>query len=160
MCDFRRIFQVGTPILALLIALCPVHGWSGEVIRIGVLPVLDTLPLIVAKEQKNFEKNGINLEIVNFQSDLERDAALQAGELDSYFGDLLNTFLLIGSGQKIKIVTTVFHTSAVSRMFGIVAAPGSGITDFSGLKGKQVAISSATVIEYLCDRFMQYKRCL
>ena len=39
-------------------------------------------------------------------------------------------------------------------MFGIAVAPGSGITDPAGIKGKDVAISSATVIEYLLDQLL------
>ena len=85
---------------------------------------------------------------------LERDAALQTGRLDGYFGDILNTILLIRTGQGLRIVTTVFHTHPDFRMFGIVAAPGAGLTSLADLAGKQVAISRATIIEYLLDRLL------
>jgi NitT/TauT family transport system substrate-binding protein len=127
-------------------------------VRFGVLPVVDTLPLIVAKDSGYFNAEGIDLEIISFQSALERDAALQAGKLDGYFGDILNSILLIQSGQKVKIITTVFHTHPEHRMFGIVTAPGSGITDIAGLQNKGVVISRATVIEYLLDRFLEKRK--
>ena len=39
-------------------------------------------------------------------------------------------------------------------MFGIVASPNSTTKKLSELKAKQVAISRATIIEYLLDRFL------
>lgn len=125
-----------------------------QTIRFGVLPVVDTLPLVVALDQQLFSQQGIDLKLIPFQSALERDAALQAGQIDGYFGDLLNTVLLIHSGQKIGIVTTAFNTHPDYRMFALVTAPDSSITNFEQLKGRAVAISSATVIEYLLDQFL------
>jgi NitT/TauT family transport system substrate-binding protein len=128
------------------------HG--KDLIRFGLLPVVDTLPLLVAQESGLFQQHDIELEVISFQSALERDAALQAGRLDGYFGDILNTILLIHAGQEIKIITTAFHTHPKYRMFGIVASPSSKITKMDQLKGKEVAISRATIIEYLLDTFL------
>jgi NitT/TauT family transport system substrate-binding protein len=125
-----------------------------DTLRFGVLPVVDTLPLLVGQEEGLFAREKIVLDLVPFQSALERDAALQAGKLGGYFGDILNTVLLIQIGQPLKIITTSFHTHPQFRMFGIVAAPKSTIDNLIGLKDKQVAISRATVIEYLLDRIL------
>ena len=130
---------------------------AGTTVRFGILPVVDTLPLWVGLEKGFFEKQGIDLKIIPFQSALERDAALQAGRLDGYFGDIVNTVLMARSGLDLGIITTVFHTHPKHRMFGIVSAPKSGIKRLSQLKGKQVAISSATIIEYLLDRILLSK---
>jgi len=141
-------------LLILLIMAFPAVSSSGEKLGFGILPVVDVLPLLVGQEKGLFEKEGIDLELISFQSALERDAALQAGRLDGYFGDILNTVLLVQSGEQLKIIATAFHTHPRCRMFGIAVAPGSGITDPAGIKGKDVAISSATVIEYLLDRLL------
>ncbi len=141
-------------LLILLILSFPAPASPGEKLGFGILPVVDVLPLLVGKENGLFEKQGIDLELISFQSALERDAALQAGRLDGCFGDILNTVLLIQSGEKLKIIATAFHTHPGCRMFGIAASAGSGITDFAGIRGKDVAISSATVIEYLLDRLL------
>jgi NitT/TauT family transport system substrate-binding protein len=140
--------------LILLIMAFPAISSSGEKLGFGILPVVDVLPLLVGQEKRLFEKQGINLDLIIFQSALERDAALQAGRLDGYFGDILNTVLLVQSGEQLKIIATAFHTHPQCRMFGIAVAPGSGITDPAGIKGKDVAISSATVIEYLLDQLL------
>ena len=131
----------------------PVLG--AERLRWGVLPVVDTLPLLVGEAQGFFQAQQIDLELVAFQSALERDAALQAGKLDGYFGDILNTVLLIQSGQRLRIITTAFHTQADDRMFGIAAGPQSRLATLRDLKGQTVAISRATIIEYLLERLLQ-----
>lgn len=140
--------------LIWLIMAFPAVSSPGEKLGVGILPVVDVLPLLVGREKGLFKKQGIDLELINFQSALERDAALQSGSLDGYFGDILNTILLVQSGEQLKIIATAFHTHPRCRMFGIAVAPGSGITDPAGIKGKEVAISSATVIEYLLDQLL------
>jgi NitT/TauT family transport system substrate-binding protein len=137
---------------AALMAPCAVS--AADRLRIGILPVVDTLPLQVGDVEGDFTAQGLAVELVVFQSALERDAALQAGELDGYFGDLLNTILLMRTGEHLRIVTTVFHTHPDYRMFGVVTAPGSPLVTAGELAGQAVAISRATIIEYLLDRLL------
>lgn len=138
--------------LILLLLFCaPV---AADELRIGALPVVDTLPLLVAEEEGLFKAEGLTVEIVPFQSALERDAALQAGRLDGYFGDLLNTLLLARAGVDLRILTISYHTCPDARMFGIATTPRLGIQDLDALQGRRVAISRATVIEYLLDQIL------
>ena len=125
-----------------------------EPLRLGILPVVDTLPLLVGETEGLFAEEDLRVELVTFQSALERDAAFQAGRLDGYFGDILSAVLMIRAGQPVRIVTTVFHTHPGHRMFGIVASPGSGLNTLAALQGREVAISRATIIEYLLDRLL------
>jgi NitT/TauT family transport system substrate-binding protein len=148
----KALLRFLSTLIILLAPLC--QAWA-QPLSLGILPVVDTLPLIVGQEEGLFKEAGIDLELVSFQSALERDAALQAGQLDGYFGDLLNSILLIQSGQDLRIVTTAYHTWPDQRMFGIVAAPGSDITTLAQLKGRAVAISRATVIEYLLEQMLK-----
>lgn len=120
----------------------------------GILPVIDTLPLLVGVENGFFQQEGIDLKLVSFSSALERDLALQSGKINGYFGDLLNTLLLINAGQDIRILTTVFHTNPQHRMFALLGSPRSGIAGVRQAAGEEVAISKASVIEYVLDRMM------
>lgn len=140
--------------LLLTLTLMPGIVNAADILRMGVLPVVDTLPLWVGLAEKMFEQQGITLKMISFESALERDASLQAGNLDGYFGDVLNTILLIRSGQKIKMITTAYHTQPDFRMFGIAVSPESGIKTLDKLQGKSIGISRATVIEYLLDRML------
>jgi NitT/TauT family transport system substrate-binding protein len=153
MCVLHR--HIPWLLFLLIAAIIGIAGVSfAETLRMGVLPVVDTLPLWVGIEEKEFERQGLDLKMVTFESALERDAALQAGSLDGYFGDVLNTVLLIRSGQKIRMITTAYHTHPDFRMFGIAVSPASPIRHASELPGQSVGISRATVIEYLLDQML------
>jgi NitT/TauT family transport system substrate-binding protein len=123
-------------------------------ISLGVLPVIDTLPLVVGVERGFFEEQGLAINLIEFSGALERDVALQSGRIDAYFGDLLNTLLLINSGQRLSLVTTVFRTDRNQRMFALLASPRSGITNLKQIGEAPVAISRASVAEYVLDRIM------
>lgn len=146
---------ISGPVFLLALFLFPSPPAAGGPVRLGLLPVVDTLPLIAAEEQGLFEEQGLEVELIYFQSAMERDVALQAGRLDGCFGDLLNTLLLAGAGAEVRIVATAFRTNSDHRMFGVVGAPGSGIRTYRDLEGKRVAISRATIIEYLLDRLLE-----
>lgn len=120
---------------------------TAETLRMGILPVLDTLPLQVAVNEGLFEERGLEVELVTFSSALERDTAMQAGRLDGYFGDLLNTFLLIKAGVPMKLATISYATVEGQRMFALLRAPGLEALDDI----PSVGLSKATVIEYLLD---------
>ncbi|MBN1932468.1 MAG: ABC transporter substrate-binding protein [Desulfobacterales bacterium] len=131
---------------------------EGPVLRLGILPVIDTLPLIVANEKELFAEEGIKVKILTFNSALERDAAIKGRALDGCFGDLLNTILLNASGEDLRVVTTAYHTSSDQRMFTLLSSPNSGITDISRVRDVPVAISKASIIEYFLDRIAEAEK--
>jgi NitT/TauT family transport system substrate-binding protein len=66
-------------------------------------------------------------------------------------GDILAAAFAVQNGLDVKI------TSITNGKYDILAAPNSGITDVSGLKGKKVALSKNTIIEYVVDRMLSQK---
>lgn len=130
-------------------------GDDGKVtLRIGVLPVIDTLPLYVGAENNIFSDKGVNVELVEFNSAMERDAAFTAGSIDGYFGDLVNT-LVIAKSTAVKVVTVDYHTLEDHRMFAILASPHSGITDLSQLNGSAIATSRASISEFFLGEMLR-----
>jgi NitT/TauT family transport system substrate-binding protein len=126
-------------------------------IRLGVLPVEDALPIFVAEQKGYFKKNKLDVEIVSFESALECDAALQAGKIDGFMGDILGAALLENGGFDVSIVTTVLGATPKEGRFAIVSAPGSGITKPEQLKNVPIGIASNTVIEYMVDKSLLAK---
>ncbi len=152
---FMRYVRLFLPFFLVLAALSATPAGSAEQptpVSLGVLPVIDTLPLVVAVEKGYFEERGLAVKLVRFSSAVERDVALQSGRIDAYFGDLLNTLLLINSGQRVSVVTTVFRTDPNHRMFALLASPKSGITDLKQIEGATTATSRASITEYVLDR--------
>jgi NitT/TauT family transport system substrate-binding protein len=148
-----KILAVGLAIVLVAtvtyVAITPKN--QNDKIRIGVLPVIDTLPLYAAEERGLFQQAGLNVELIQFNSALERDSAFVTGSIDGYFGDMVNTLLLKSTGQDVKVVTVDYHTNPECRMFGLVASPGNNITNINSTAGMTVATSSATVTEYVLD---------
>lgn len=114
-----------------------------QALKVGVLPDLDSLPILLAAKEGIFAEQGLAVELVSFRNPVERDAAFQAGRLDGIVADTLGAvFAVSGGGEGII-------TSVTTGRYGLAAAPGSGIASVKELAGKEIGISSSTVIEYV-----------
>jgi len=132
-------------LLAMILSVLTPPAWAGP-LRMGILPVLDTLPLQVADREGLFQDQGLDVELVPFASALERDTAMQSGRLDGYFGDLVATLLLIRSGVPMRIATVSWSSSPGQRMFAVMRAPKDAAAE-----PPTVGISRSTVMEFLLD---------
>lgn len=141
-------------VIGVLLSMVVVFGAVGcgsekqeelQKIVLGIMPSTDAFPYVIAQEQGFFEKNGVEVEIQEFTSAKDRDAAIQAGALDGMMMDLTGASLLKGNGVDIKV------TSLTQGDFIITAGKEAGITDLAGLKGKAVGLSQNTLIELITD---------
>jgi NitT/TauT family transport system substrate-binding protein len=123
-------------------------------VRIGTLPTEDSLPLWVAERDGLFEKAGLTVTIQNFQSAQERDAALTAGAIDAFMGDMVAAAALRMGGVPVKVVTIMLGATPAEGRFGIAAKPGSPIVSVEELAGKPIGTSSGTIQEYVVDSLM------
>ena len=53
----------------------------------GAMGSIDAVPLVIAQEKGYFEEEGLNVNLEIFTAAKDRDAALQAGELDGVLAD-------------------------------------------------------------------------
>ena len=130
---------------------------SSPVIQFGTLPVIQALPLFVAAEKGYFKEAGINVELVPFNSAMEKDVALSAGQISGYFGDMITPMVLTANGTLVKIVATYFNTKNEQRMFAILAAPKYPSKDLQAIAAAGIACSSNTMLEYLMVRLLEKK---
>lgn len=142
----------GVLAVLLLIALSSFAHAQPVKMRIGILPVLDTLPLQVALSDGLFEDQGLDVELIRFSSALERDTAMQTGQLDGYFGDLIASYLLINAGVPMYVGLTSWRTTPNYPMFGIALAPKNKSFSLSQLKGSTLGLSKSTIMEFLADK--------
>jgi len=122
-------------------------------IKVGSLPRIYDIIAFVAKQENLYEKYGVNAEIVSFRSETEKDNAMLAGQLD---GVIEGTFGAINLNKNEQTCQMVGH-SVMSRMFELVVTQSSGITEASQLKGKDIATSTGTIMEYALDRLLASK---
>ena len=142
-------------VLLSLLVLAAVQPAHSALLKLGVLPAADTIVLHVAADEGLFAKQGLEVELIPFQSALELGAAMRAGALSGHFGDIINVLMQNESGSPQAIVATTSHSSPDNRCFGLVVSPKSKAQTLADLKGKDIAVSSATIIDFLLAQLLQ-----
>lgn len=122
-------------------------------IRVGILSIDDVLPIVVAQKEDAFAKNGLNVKIYPFKSSLDESKAMEAGELDIIMNDMIVQGLMKKAGVDTKILSYAFGANVKEGRFVVVSSPDSGIYKPEDLYGKNVAISTNTMMEYLIDSY-------
>ena len=123
---------------------------SGQLqnISIGIMPDVDSIPFIIAQEKGYFKEEGLTVTINPFKSAVDRDSALQSGNLDGAISDMLAVAFAKSGGFDVAI------TSLTSGSYKLVVNQNETAPTIQELKGKDVAISQNTIIEYVTDRIM------
>jgi NitT/TauT family transport system substrate-binding protein len=127
-------------------------------IQFGTIPVLQSLPLFVAAEKGFFKEQGLNVEIVLFNSALEKDIALSSGRIVGYFGDLMTPMVLQANNAGVRITATNFNTTHEQRMFAVLASPQSTNKGLEEIAKAGVATSTNALPEYLVERLLQQRK--
>ena len=122
---------------------------QAKVLNFGAMASVEMIPIIVAEENGYFEKQGITVNLQTFKNSKDRDAALQSGNLDGIISDEVAVALYQNAGLDVKI------TGLTDGNFVLIASPNSGIKAIEDIKGKSVAISEKTVIEYTFDKVLE-----
>lgn len=125
------------------------------VLKIAVLPIIDTLPIYVAEAEGLFARHGMNVEFIPVASAPERDQLLAAGQADGAVNETLAVMLFNKDAVQMQVVRYALRPMDGFGHFFILASGGSGITDPQGLKGVEIGVSQGTVIEYVTERLLQ-----
>jgi len=148
-----------TVLLILSLVLLGGCGTTGgahqQPLRIGVLPIEDSLPLYVAESENLFQGNGLEVELVSFNSARERDMALQSGEIDGEVADILAAALLAKSGIDVSIVSLTLGAVPGEGRFALLTSPNSGLDSLEKIDHFSVAVSENTIIEYVLDQLLK-----
>ncbi len=126
-------------------------------IRIGVLPIVESLPFIVAQERGLFKAYELKVEILSFASALERDSAIQSRAIHGAIHDILGLSLLRSKDIPYTIVTNMTLPTPGRDLFALLASPGSGLESIEGLRGGEIGLSSHTIAEYVTDSLLSLK---
>ena len=117
-------------------------------LTIGLMPDVDSLPFIIAQEKGYFKEEGLDIELQQFKSAMDRDAALQSGTLDGDVSDMLAVAFAKDGGFDVKV------TSYTDGSYKLIAGAAESATDAKALAGKDVAVSRNTIIEYVTDQIL------
>lgn len=118
-------------------------------ITIGMMSSSDVIPFVLINENKLSEKYNFKLNLETFTSAKDRDAAFQAGELDGVLTDYIGVCMYQNANFDVKI------TGITDGDYLLLAGKNTGITDISQIKGKSIAISENTLIDYTFDNILK-----
>ncbi len=124
-------------------------------LRVALLPIMQTLPFYIAEQNGYFSDEGIQVELVPVKSPTERDALMQAGEVDGMLTDLPGVGVFNRDEPQVKIISLAHKAYPNSPQFRLLAAPNSEIENAVDLAGVKIGISQNTVIEYITDRMLE-----
>lgn len=124
-------------------------------VTIGTLPTEDILPFWVAQSEGRFEAEGIEAEVVSFQSATELIAGISSGSVQMAMTDVMVAASVFAGGTDLSLSWVTLGTTAAQGRFGIQAGPDSGITSLSQLAGVPVGVGTNTILEYVMDVLME-----
>lgn len=119
-----------------------------QTITLGILPDVDSIPLVIAQEKGFFREQGLEIKLQAFKSAVERDSALQSGNLDGAVSDVLAAAFAKDGGFNVVI------TSLTNGSYKLVIHKDVAATSIKELKGREVGISKNTIIEYVTDKML------
>lgn len=142
-------------LLTFCVLLLPLSAVAAEGLKIGLLLIEDSVPFWVAEQEDFYQANGVEVELIPFLSALERDSALAAGAIDGAISDPVGAILFDKGSGRLKITSLGLGKSPAEGVFAILAAPDAEIDTVEQLKGVEIAVSNATIIEYVTDRLLE-----
>lgn len=142
-------------ILAVALSACTPKAPAEKVtIRLGLLPVLDVLPMVVAQQEGLFAAHNLNVEIIPVASAPERDQLIAAGQADGIMNELTSVLFLNKDSQRVQAIRFARTATAEQPLFSLVSGKASQLTAVEQLKGQPIGISQGTIIEYVTDKLL------
>jgi NitT/TauT family transport system substrate-binding protein len=113
-----------------------------DTIKVGYLPTDHSAALLVAKYNKTYEKNGLNVRTTQISSGSNIVDAVASGDIDIGYVGITPAMQGISKGIPIKVIGAVNLEGS-----GIVVQPNSTITDPADLNGKKIATPGVSSIQ-------------
>ena len=123
-------------------------------LKVGTMPVIDSLPLSVARHKPIFAENRLAVDILRFSELFELRNALISGRVDAIITDLVEALIINEWKECGKIVRVSLKSSPDRPMFAIVAAPHQPTTPHS-LENARIALSREAMDRYVAYRLLR-----
>lgn len=112
-------------------------------LKVGVMPAVDSAPILIAAKNGYFEELGLNVDVQVYTNAMNRQSALQSGELDGAMTDVIALVNNVQNGFDIKV------TTSTDGSFPILVKK-----DFDEKKDIKVGLMEVSVVNYLSDEFL------
>lgn len=132
-------------VLSLMVAGVALPVAAQTQVRLGYMPIAEELPKFVGKEKGFFKKNGLDVELVRFESGPDMGTALLGGSIQI---GMIGTPGLINAavaGRPLVAIVDNGSNLAGSQGYeyytGLVVLEDSPVKDLGDLKGKKIALN-------------------
>lgn len=115
-------------------------------LKIGIMPAVDSAPILLADKKGLFEKLGLDMDIQVYTNAMNRQSALQSGELDGAMTDVIALVNNVGNGFDIRV------TTCTDGVFPFLTKKGLGEK-----KDVKAGMMEMSVTNYLTDRLLSEK---
>ncbi|GAB1455373.1 hypothetical protein MASR2M48_06800 [Spirochaetota bacterium] len=138
---FRLYALISALAFAVLAPLAAAPAVS--VLRVGLMPAVDSAPALIAEKRGYFVLEGVNVELIVFPNALERQVSLQSGVVDGAMSDLVAFVYNIQGGFDLRI------TSSTDGSFPFLVRP-----EFKETRTVIVGMMEVSVSNYLSDLWL------
>lgn len=118
-------------------------------LKLGAMSSMDYIPFVIAQKRGIYDTLGLQLNIIKFFSANDRDAAFQSGNIDGTVIDFTGAAIQQANGIDLKMIMKN------DGFFYFLAGKDSNIDSLRQLKGKNIAVSRNTVIEFSTDKVLE-----
>ncbi|WP_130808179.1 ABC transporter substrate-binding protein [Senegalia massiliensis] len=120
-------------------------------LKIGVMPAVDSAPIFVAEEIGYFEQENLDMDIKVYTNAVNRESALQSGQLDGAMTDLIAFVNNINNDFKIKI------TTSTDGKFPFLVKKGFEEKETIDIGMMEVSVSNFLSEQYLSSKYEMNK---
>ena len=125
---------------------------AAQDLKIGLMPAVDSIPLLIAQEQGFFEDEGIDVELRMFRNQLYRETALQTNGIDGSVSDLINAVYNWRNRTGVQV------GSITDGHFALLTAADSGLTTIAKWNRRDsvaVGLLENSIIYYVAERMLE-----
>lgn len=112
-------------------------------LTVGIMPAVDSAPLLLAEEMGFFDDLGLSVELQLFNNPQDRQSALQTGSVDGAITDLIAVATNVDSGFDIKA------TTMTNGVFPVLSKEGA-----AEKKDIKVGMMEVSVTNFLIDEWL------
>ena len=113
-------------------------------LKVGVMPAVDSAPIFLAEDKGYFSELGLDIEVQVYTNAMNRQSALQSGELDGAMTDVIALVNNVGNGFDIKV------TTSTDGAFPFLVNP-----KYDDSKEVKVGMMEISVSNYLADKSLK-----
>ena len=123
---------------------------DSQMLKIGYLPTLESLPLLIAQQQHYLDSSKIKL--IRFEAGMDLDTALLNNRVQCITSDLCRTMLMNSKDSTIKSIGNT------QNIYKLITAQKQRIRKPKDLAERMIAIARNEISDYLLDAMLKHEQ--